>query len=45
MQRQTKEEGITEIEKLIDVRDKVVMHNYNKRGFVYAILSQLNPEK
>jgi hypothetical protein len=39
------EELIAEIEQFINTRDSVVMHNHDNRGFVYGVLSQLNPEK
>jgi hypothetical protein len=43
--QQTEEEAISEIGKFIEIRDSVVMHSLDERGFEYAILSQLNREK
>jgi hypothetical protein len=42
---QTEEEAMSEIGKFIDVRDSVIMHNHDERGFEYGVLSKLNPEK
>jgi hypothetical protein len=42
---QTEEEAMSEIGKFIDVRDSVLIHNLDETGFVYGVLSQLNPEK
>jgi hypothetical protein len=45
MPTQTEEEEMSEIGKIIEMRDSVIIHNLDYKGFVYAILSQLNPEK
>jgi hypothetical protein len=36
---------MAEIGKFIETRDSVVKNNLDNKGFVYAVLSQLNPEK
>jgi hypothetical protein len=36
--------GWDNIEKSINIRDHVVIHNENGKGFAYVILSQLNPK-
>jgi hypothetical protein len=36
--------GWDNIEKSINIRDHVVIHNETGKGFIYGILSQLNPK-
>jgi hypothetical protein len=36
--------GFDKIEKSINIRDHVVIHNETGKGFAYVILSQLNPK-
>jgi hypothetical protein len=36
---------MAEIGEFIKTRDSVVMYNLDGKGFIYGVLSQLNPEK